>query len=138
MPSFYTFLMTRPLGWIFKLNIYIRSLTLGIVNGFAPCGWLYVFVLASVTLKNSYQGALLMFFFWLGTVPSLTFLSYASERILNLFPKNITRIAGLILVFVGLFNLIVNFFPAEGLNKHNHTGHAFTISEKMYQEVKYE
>ena len=103
---------------------------LGIVNGFAPCGWLYVFVLASATLKNSYHGALLMFFFWLGTVPALTFVSYLSNGILNLFPRNITRLAGLILLFVGIFNLAVNFVPTDGFNKHNHRGHSFSVNEK--------
>ena len=130
LPSFYSLILTKPLGWIFRLNIYLRSLLLGIINGFAPCGWLYVFVLASITLKNSYHGALLMFFFWLGTVPSLTFLSYLSNRVFNFLPRNITRIAGLILLFIGLFNLIVNFFPADDLNPHNHKGHTVSVNEK--------
>ena len=130
MPGFYRVVLTKPVGWILTLNIHIRSLLLGIVNGFAPCGWLYVFVLASVTLKSSYHGAVLMFFFWLGTVPSLTFLSYLSDRMLGLFPRNVVRIAGVILLFVGLFNLIVNFVPTEGHSSHNHKGHEMPVTEK--------
>lgn len=131
VPGYYTLILTRQLRWVFKLNIYIRSLLLGVINGFAPCGWLYVFVLASVTLKNSYQGALLMFFFWLGTVPTLTFFSYVSNRMMNFLPRNITRIAGFILLFVGLFNLIVNFIPLDEGNMHKHKGHSISLNKNI-------
>lgn len=134
LPNFYSLVLARPLGWIFRLNVYIRSVLLGIINGFAPCGWLYIFVLASITLKNSYHGALLMFFFWLGTVPSLTFLSYISKMMLDFLPGNITRVAGLILLFVGLFNLIINFVPMDDRNMHNHIGHTMSVKEKIVQE----
>ena len=131
MPGYYTLILKTPLRWIFKLNIYMRSILLGVINGFAPCGWLYVFVLASVTLKNSYQGALLMFFFWLGTVPTLTFLSYVSNRLINFLPGNFTRIAGFILLFVGLFNLVVNFLPLDEVNMNKHTGHSISLNKNI-------
>ena len=39
LPNIYSFLFSNSLQWIFRLNVYIRSLLLGIINGFIPCGW---------------------------------------------------------------------------------------------------
>ena len=120
IPNIYSIILSKPLKWIFLLNRYLRSLILGIINGFIPCGWLYVFVIASITLKNSFEGSLVMFFFWLGTVPSLTFLSLISNRTLNYLPQNLGKLAGIILILAGLFNIFVNFTPNNKINPHKH------------------
>lgn len=127
LPNIYSYLFSNSLQWIFRLNVYIRSLLLGIINGFIPCGWLYVFVLASVTLKSSFMGALLMLFFWVGTVPSLTFLTIISTRVINLLPGNYIRIAGVILILAGLFNLAINLVPVDNMHLH---GHKVSVYEK--------
>ena len=129
LPGIYSLFFNGPLGWTLKLNRYLRSLLIGIINGFLPCGWLYIFLIAALSLKSSYQGAVLLFFFWLGTVPSLTFLSYFSARVFKILPINTVRVAGVILLFVGLFNLIINFIPDEGVSLHHHHSHVISESE---------
>jgi len=131
LPNIYSFLFSNSLQWIFRLNVYIRSLLLGIVNGFIPCGWLYVFVLASITLKSSFMGALLMFFFWVGTVPSLTFISIVSEKVFNYLPRNYVKFAGVLLILAGLFNLIINFVPMDDTH---HQGHNISMYKKNSEE----
>ncbi len=120
MPNAYSFLFSNALKWIFGINTYIRSLILGMINGFIPCGWLYVFVIASITLKSSIMGALLMFFFWVGTVPALTFLSIVSNRIFKILPANYIRIAGVLLIMAGLFTLLNSFIPGDDIHDHGH------------------
>ena len=120
IPSAFSFLFSSRLKWINGLNQSARSLLIGIINGFITCGWLYVFVLASITLKSSLMGAALMFFFWLGTVPAMTFLPLLSKRILSVMPTNFIRAAGVILILAGVFNLMVNLLPAESNHHHGH------------------
>ena len=118
LPNAFSFLFSNRLKWLNRLNSGSRSLIIGIINGFIPCGWLYVFVLASVTLQSSILGAVLMFFFWIGTVPALTFLSIFSSRVLKILPGNYIRIAGIILIVAGLFNLAVNLLPTDSDHHH--------------------
>ena len=61
-----------PAKWTRAQNPIIKLLTLGIVNGFLPCGWVYVFMLGSVATKDPLYGTILLAVFWLGTVPALT------------------------------------------------------------------
>ena len=75
-----------------------------------------------------------MFFFWLGTVPSLTFLSYLSKKVFDYLPGNIVKVAGFILIFVGVFNLMINFIPTDGQSIHSHKGHALSVHEEMVRE----
>lgn len=120
LPNAFSFLFSRRLKFLNGLNRNIRSLIIGIINGFIPCGWLYVFVLASITLKSSLMGAVLMFFFWLGTVPAMTFLPLFSDRALRLLPVKYIRVAGVILILAGVFNLMINFLPADNVHHHGH------------------
>ena len=129
IPNAFSFLLSRRLKWINGLNRNVRSLIIGIINGFIPCGWLYVFVLASITLKSSLMGAALMFFFWLGTVPAMTFLPVFSERIFRVLPSKFVRAAGVILILAGVFNLMVNFLPAD----NHHHGHKVSKYEKTME-----
>ena len=120
VPGAFSFLFSTRLKWINGLNQNARSLLLGIINGFIPCGWLYVFVLASITLKSGMMGAALMFFFWLGTVPAMTFLPVLSKHVFSVLPSNLVRAAGVLLIFAGVFNLMVNFLPVESNHHHGH------------------
>ena len=98
----------KPLSLFSNKNI--KSLFIGIANGFIPCGWLYIFVLGSITTKNPIYGAIFMFLFWLGTLPALSFLPLINSKInLKLHPLiNRNIIAGVILIFLGLTNTILN------------------------------
>lgn len=120
LPNAFSFLFGKRLKWINSLNSSIRSLIIGMINGFIPCGWLYVFVLASITLKSSFMGAALMFFFWLGTVPALTLLPIFSDRALRIVPVKYIRVAGVLLILTGVFNLMYNLSPADHSHHHGH------------------
>ncbi len=47
-------------------------LTIGFLNGFLPCGLVYMALLGAVALGNPWQGSLYMMLFGLGTVPLMT------------------------------------------------------------------
>ena len=122
-PSPFLFILAK---WARAQNPAIKSLTIGIVNGFLPCGWLYVFVLGSIATKDPLYSAILLAIFWLGTVPALTVFSIFYKKILGRFPERLNRIAGVILVMIGLVNVIlivVAHVMPDTLSMHHMQGH---------------
>ena len=61
-------LISKPAKWSLSQSRPVKSLTLGIVNGFLPCGWVYIFVIGAVTTKSPLYSAVILFIFWLGTI----------------------------------------------------------------------
>lgn len=92
----------RPYGWLFKkVNSWgasVRAFSVGLISGALPCGWLYSFILAAAAVKNPVYGALLLFMFWLGTLPALTIASEVFKR--SAFASRLQGPVKIILAFV--------------------------------------
>ncbi len=63
-----------------KLSTYLKSektclsyLNIGIVNGFLPCGLVYIAIAAAIATGSIFNSAMLMFAFGLGTLPIMAF-----------------------------------------------------------------
>lgn len=120
--KFISSLLRLPAKWSITQSKPAASLTLGIVNGFIPCGWVYIFVIGSVATKSPLYGAAILFIFWLGTVPALSAFPFLYKRGLQRAPRRLTVIAGIILILVGLVNFSIHFIPSVG-DKHAHHTH---------------
>lgn len=103
--------------WIYKPISYIKSslgaslkknkadtlLTIGFLNGFLPCGLVYMAMMGALANGSATTGALYMMFFGLGTAPLLTTLIYSS----SLIKKNtLQKIKKLIPIFVILLGVL--------------------------------
>jgi len=62
--------LERAMKWAYS-KPYSSSI-LGALSVFLPCGWLYGFLMAAVASGSFLAGALTLFVFWLGGLPSLT------------------------------------------------------------------
>lgn len=92
-------------------NASTRSLfTIGLLNGFLPCGLVYMALAGSLVMGSVAGGALYMLLFGLGTLPVMLVASYASGWITGEARKRITR-----LIPVGVFVLGV-LFVLRGLS----------------------
>ncbi|MBY0515715.1 MAG: sulfite exporter TauE/SafE family protein [Bacteriovoracaceae bacterium] len=81
---------------------FTRSLLIGFISILLPCGLLYGVVLGSVALQ-SWQNAMLgMFFFWLGTVPSMVMAPGLIQKILSPLKKQRPKVFALCLVLIGV------------------------------------
>lgn len=105
-----TSLLFIPAKWARTQNPTVKSFTIGMVNGFLPCGWLYVFVLGAIAIKDALYGAMLLAIFWLGTVPALTLFAVFYKKLFGRVPSRLSQIAGTILVTVGLANMVLLLF----------------------------
>lgn len=75
------------LGTSLKKKSADTFLTIGFLNGFLPCGLVYMAVFGAISGGNALNGSLYMLVFGVGTIPLMTTVIYAS----NFFKGNIRQ-----------------------------------------------
>ncbi|HMR16632.1 MAG TPA: sulfite exporter TauE/SafE family protein [Mariniflexile sp.] len=97
------------LGAALKKKTADTFLTIGFLNGFLPCGLVYMALFGAIASGNALEGSLYMATFGLGTVPLMTTAIYfshflkgaARQRIQKIIPAFVV-IIGIIFIFRGL------------------------------------
>lgn len=92
--------IARPQGHGLK-NVAI----LGLVNGFLPCGLVYMAVAGAAIQPTLLESGLFMVTFGLGTLPLMFSLSYSGNHLLKLIQGNYRRILSFGLFAFGIFLL---------------------------------
>lgn len=64
-------LLRQQLGKLFQSEKNSSLILIGILNGFLPCGLVYLALSSSVITANTFHGGMFMFFFGLGTFPAM-------------------------------------------------------------------
>lgn len=114
--------VTMTLGNLLKKSKRIPIFYLGIVNGFLPCGLVYLAIAGAISLGNIYGSIGFMLFFGLGTFPAMVVLAVGHQSVSQqlrvslskLYPY-ISLVLGIYLVYRGLMSklpLELNFFEA--------------------------
>lgn len=88
-----------------------RAATVGFLSAFLPCGWLYAFVLAAIAAKSALFGSLILFAFWLGTLPALSVAPLFLRKLLRPLSRIAPRLPALLLIGLGIFTLGMKFAP---------------------------
>lgn len=112
-------IISKPAKWSLTQSKPVRALTLGIANGFLPCGWVYIFVIGAVTTKSPLYAAGILFTFWLGTLPALSALPFLYKKTLKRTPRKLAIAAGIILILVGLANISIHLLPGNKSHIHH-------------------
>jgi len=94
-----------------RQNRQMQSFLMGISSGILPCGWLYSFVLAALATQNILLGALVLFFFWLGTLPALMSLAWGVKKIFSPLRQKAPRLTATAFILTGLLILPLKLFP---------------------------
>lgn len=97
---------------LFKKQSGLSMFIIGVLNGFLPCGFVYMALAGAIAVSSSspFNGMLFMAFFGLGTVPAMLGTSIAG----NLISFNIKRkFAKIVPVFAVILALI---FVLRGMN----------------------
>jgi sulfite exporter TauE/SafE len=91
---------------------FLSMMFIGILNGFLPCGFVYMALTAAagVSIYGSLNGMFFMILFGLGTVPVMLLISFAGNYISLNLRRNLTKAVP---VFVILLALV---FILRGLN----------------------
>jgi sulfite exporter TauE/SafE len=88
---------------LFKVSSFSSLWTIGFLNGFLPCGLVYVAIAGAINTNNILSGALYMIIFGLGTIPIMATIPIVG----NLVGTNIRRkFKGIISVFIIVLGIL--------------------------------
>lgn len=81
-------------------------LTIGFLNGFLPCGLVYMALFGAVAMGNALQGSLYMMLFGLGTVPLMTVAIYFSNLLKGGIRQKVQKAIPVFVVIIGLLFIL--------------------------------
>ena len=81
-------------------------LTIGFLNGFLPCGLVYMALFGAIAMGNAAQGSLYMVLFGLGTVPLMTRAIYMSGFLQRSAKRKIQQLIPVFVVVIGVLFIL--------------------------------
>lgn len=90
------------LGSQFKNKSYKSLFTIGLLNGFLPCGMVYVALFGAIAMQNEFYGVLYMILFGLGTVPMMSSVVYINSFLSIPMRNKIQKIIPFVAVIIGI------------------------------------
>jgi sulfite exporter TauE/SafE len=90
------------LGSQFKNKSYKSLFTIGLLNGFLPCGMVYVALFGAIAMQNEFYGVLYMILFGLGTVPMMSSVVYINSFLTISMRNKIQKIIPFVAVVIGI------------------------------------
>ena len=90
------------LGKALKKKTPDTFLTIGFLNGFLPCGLVYMAVFAAIAAGGILKGSLYMFIFGIGTMPLMTTAIYFSHFLKGSLRHKIQKAIPVFVVIIGL------------------------------------
>lgn len=94
------------LGNAFKKKTADTFLTIGFLNGFLPCGLVYMAVFASLAMQSVAKSSLFMFLFGIGTIPLMTTAIYLGKFLNTMVKQRIQKAIPIFIVVIGLLFVI--------------------------------
>lgn len=90
------------LGSQFKNKTYKSLFTIGLLNGFLPCGMVYVALFGAIAMQSESLGVLYMILFGLGTVPMMSIVVYLHSFLTVSTRNKIQKVIPFVAVVIGL------------------------------------
>ena len=85
--------------------LWLRSFLWGLTSTLLPCGWLYLFVLASAAAPNAAMSIAMMTAFWVGTLPLLSFAAWGWSSVSPRWQVFVQPFAAGCIISFGIFIL---------------------------------
>ncbi|WP_439128607.1 sulfite exporter TauE/SafE family protein [Polaribacter sp.] len=80
--------------------------TIGFLNGFLPCGLVYMAIFGALATTNAFSGSLYMFLFGLGTIPLMTSVVYLGNFTKGIIRKRIQKAIPILVVCIGFLFIL--------------------------------
>ncbi|WP_288956165.1 sulfite exporter TauE/SafE family protein [uncultured Polaribacter sp.] len=96
------FKVKNALGKELKKKRNDTFFTIGFLNGFLPCGLVYMAVFGALATTNAFEGSMYMFLFGLGTIPLMTAVVFLGNFTKATFRKKIQSVIPVVVVFIGV------------------------------------
>lgn len=80
--------------------------TIGFLNGFLPCGLVYMALFAAIAMGDPWNGSLYMILFGLGTIPLMTSAIYFTGILKGTARKRIQKLIPVFVIVIGLLFIL--------------------------------
>lgn len=90
------------LGSQFKKRSYSSLFTIGLLNGFLPCGLVYVALFGAIAMQSVSLGVFYMILFGLGTVPMMSSVVYVNSFLTIHFRSKIQKVIPYVAILIGI------------------------------------
>lgn len=90
------------LGSQFKKKSPNAIFTIGLLNGFLPCGLVYAALFGAIAMQNEFYGATYMLFYGIGTIPMMSAVVYMSTLFSNPFRNKIQKLIPIVTACIGI------------------------------------
>ncbi|WP_407556850.1 sulfite exporter TauE/SafE family protein [Winogradskyella sp. 4-2091] len=94
------------LGKALKKKTADTFLTIGFLNGFLPCGLVYMAVFGAIATGSLLQGSLYMLLFGLGTIPLMTTAIYLGKFLNSTIKQRIQKAIPVFVVVIGVLFIL--------------------------------
>ncbi|MDN3492264.1 sulfite exporter TauE/SafE family protein [Winogradskyella bathintestinalis] len=94
------------LGKALKKKTADTFLTIGFLNGFLPCGLVYMAVFGAVATGSLWEGSLYMILFGLGTIPLMTSAIYLGKFLNTTIKQRIQKAIPVFVVLIGIIFIL--------------------------------
>ncbi len=111
--TFYTKLWAK---FIYKNENASKALFTGLLSLFLPCGLLYGVVLGIATFEHSFHALFTMFFFWLGTLPSMILAPTIIQKFLRPLKLKLPKAYAISLILLGLMTISFRVIRFQEVN----------------------
>lgn len=98
--------MKATLGSQFKNRSYKSLFTIGLLNGFLPCGMVYVALFGAIAMQSPGYGILYMLLFGLGTVPLMSSVVYLNSFLTVPIRNKIQKAIPYVAVLIGVLFIL--------------------------------
>ena len=90
------------LGRQFKKSSYSSLFSIGLLNGFLPCGLVYVALFGAIAMQSVGFGMVYMILFGLGTIPMMSSVVYLNSYLTVPFRSKVQKIIPFVAVIIGI------------------------------------
>jgi uncharacterized protein len=109
LSRFYKKIISRLHFYLTKIKT-VSYFNFGIINGFLPCGLVYLALAGALSLGNVWGSAGFMMFFGLGTIPAMAALLLFQGKIGDKLRWSLRRLYPLISLFLGIYLIYRGLF----------------------------
>lgn len=129
LPKFFKALTQQlwKLGFKLPERTYVKSITMGSLSLFLPCGLLYGVLFGLIVLNRPDTVVLGIFAFWLGTLPAMLFAPHLIQNLLRPLQKSSPKLLSLVFISFGVITVSWRFLkvaaPEMGVDIGGETCH---------------
>jgi sulfite exporter TauE/SafE len=102
--------LKKPFARLLRMKSYSSLFIIGLLNGFLPCGLVYIALAGALLMSRIHEGALYMAFFGIGTIPMMLAIAIAGNLISRSVREKLSKVIPVLIILLGIL------FILRGLN----------------------